>query len=89
MDGFHGKGGHLNHDESDSKGGGGGGGEGAFKMSVFGVVSMNDLQESVESPFTNVSGRPMNDLSKNHETLNKISNEEICGNSFGEKRRQF
>lgn len=71
----------LNNVPSGCCGGGGGSSvveSGVFKLSVFGVVSLNDLQETVESPFQNVGGRPMNDLSKYHPTLNNISNDEIC-----------
>lgn len=48
------------------------GGDSSNKMSVFNVVSLNDLSESV--PFLN---RPMNDLSK-IQCLNKISEQDLC-----------
>lgn len=70
--------------ELESNGGSIGGGccppgnPGAFKLSVFGVVSLNDLQETDEAPFSHAAGRPMNDLSKYHPTLNNISNDDIC-----------
>lgn len=56
-------------------------------MSVFGVVSLNDLQESDEAPFSHSAGRHMNDLSKYHPTLNNISNEEISVKSSDELGR--
>lgn len=54
------------------------GSSGPYKLSVFGVVSLNDLQETDEAPFSHSAGRQMNDLSKYHPTLNNISNDEIC-----------
>lgn len=52
---------------------------GAFKLSVFDVVSLNDLQATDEAPFSHASGgRQMNDLSKYHPKLNNISNDDIC-----------
>lgn len=57
----------------------------AFKLSVYGVVSLNDLQETDEAPFSNAAGRHMNDLSKYHPTLNNISNDEICTKPIPDK----
>lgn len=65
-------------DGAEGAGAGAMDGAGSFKMSVFGVVSLNDLQETDEAPFSHSAGRQMNDLSKYHPTLNNISNEEIC-----------
>lgn len=51
---------------------GGGGGGGVSKLTIYNVVSLNDLNET--DPFLS---RPMNDLSKN-QCLTKISDSDIC-----------
>lgn len=46
-------------------------------LSAFGVVSLNDLQETEEVPFSQAAGHQMNDLSKYNPTLNNISNDDL------------
>lgn len=69
---------------TDGVGGGGVGGDGT-KLAVFSVVSLNDLNEEDADPLVSgtcgggglMSRRPMNDLSKQRQTLNNISSEEM------------